>query len=239
MSTQPVAIVATVTAEIAPLARRLKLRPDRALLDGRTVMIDQTDSPAIALVTTGIGAERAVACIGVLIDRMRPSCLYHVGFAGALLPTLRIADVICPVEIINATTGTRYRPTAGIDQRGTLVTVDRSVSTPEQNAQLRQTSHADAVDMESAAVAALCAVHGVPYASVRAISDEANTALPKELAKLVQPDGSVRFTAAIGYVLRHPEHLPALIRLSRASRRAAHALAGHIEQLLQQSTDRA
>ena len=91
--------------------------------------------------------------------------------------------------------------------------------------------------MESAAVAALCAVHAVPYAAVRAISDAADMPLPNDLTRLVEPDGTIRFSSAVGYVLRRPERLPALIRLSRASRRAAHALADYVEQLLQQSTD--
>ena len=59
--------------------------------------------------------------------------------------------------------------------RGEIVTGDRFVSTSPESAALRALLPAAlAVDMESAAVAQVCADYGVPFAAVRTVSDRAD-----------------------------------------------------------------
>jgi len=61
--------------------------------------------------------------------------------------------------------------------RGEILTGDRFVGSAEDSAALRaDLPEALAVDMETAAVAQVCAAYGVPFAAVRTISDRADEA---------------------------------------------------------------
>lgn len=81
--------------------------------------------------------------------------------------------------------------------RGLLVTGDRFVSrTTESEALQRDLPDALAVDMESAAVAQVCADFGVPLAVVRTISDRADDAAPVDFPRFLTQVAS-RYSAAI------------------------------------------
>lgn len=67
-----------------------------------------------------------------------------------------------------------------------------------------------AVDMESAAVARVARMAGVPFAAIRAISDPAERALPSAATHLLRPDGRVRVMALLALLLRGPEAWRAL-----------------------------
>jgi len=56
---------------------------------------------------------------------------------------------------------------------GAVLTGDQAIVTEEKRESLWATWHGDCVDMESAAVAEVCRMNGVPWVIVRAISDSA------------------------------------------------------------------
>ena len=81
--------------------------------------------------------------------------------------------------------------------RGLLVTGDRFVSrSAESEALRRELPEALAVDMESAAVAQVCADFGVPLAVVRTISDRADDAAHVDFPRFLTQVAS-RYSAAI------------------------------------------
>lgn len=81
--------------------------------------------------------------------------------------------------------------------RGLLATGDRFVSrTADSEALQRELSDALAVDMESAAVAQVCADFGVPLAVVRTISDRADDAAHVDFPRFLTQVAS-RYSAAI------------------------------------------
>lgn len=81
--------------------------------------------------------------------------------------------------------------------RGLLLTGDRFVSrTAESEALQRELPDALAVDMESAAVAQVCADFGVPLAVVRTISDRADDAAHVDFPRFLTQVAS-RYSAAI------------------------------------------
>ena len=57
---------------------------------------------------------------------------------------------------------------------GVIATGDQFVNQPARTAWIRETFHAAAVEMEGAAVAHACLLHGVPCGVLRSISDGAN-----------------------------------------------------------------
>lgn len=100
-----------------------------------------------------------------------------------------------------ATLGAEAIETFGLQSscvhRGLLVTGDRFVSrTTESEALQRELPDALAVDMESAAVAQVCADFGVPLAVVRTISDRADDAAHVDFPRFLTQVAS-RYSAAI------------------------------------------
>jgi hypothetical protein len=83
---------------------------------------------------------------------------------------------------------------------------------------------ASAVDMETAAVAAVCEQHGTPYAVFRSISDYATDGtVDAAVGAMARPDGSSDMGAAVRYMVRRPWKIPGLMRLGRGSMAAARA----------------
>ncbi|NIM39707.1 MAG: 5'-methylthioadenosine/adenosylhomocysteine nucleosidase [Hydrogenophaga sp.] len=106
--------------------------------------------------------------------------------------TLREAPAALGAEVVQAfgLQGSRVH-------RGLLVTGDRFVSrTAESEALQRDLPDALAVDMESAAVAQVCADFGVPLAVVRTISDRADDAAHVDFPRFLTQVAS-RYSAAI------------------------------------------
>ena len=61
----------------------------------------------IVVVCGGIGAEPARRAAEAVIALYRPALVQSVGFAGALDATLRVGDIFCPAEVIDARDGSR------------------------------------------------------------------------------------------------------------------------------------
>jgi adenosylhomocysteine nucleosidase len=73
-----------------------------------------------------------------------------------------------------------------------------------------------AVDMETAAIGAVCVARGVPWSVYRAISDRAgDPEVDAELLGMTRPDGTASPAAVLRFVARHPRRIPKLVRLGR------------------------
>lgn len=104
------------------------------------------------------------------------------------------------------------------------MTVDRIVQSARVKAELAA-SGAEAVDMESAAVAAVAAEYGARFYCLRVISDAANADLPLDFNRAVRRDGSLSVrNLALQAVLR-PAAWKGLLDLRRNANVAAAALA--------------
>jgi len=180
---------------------------------------------------TGIGPAAARQAAARVIEDDRPDILVFAGFCGALRPTLRVGDVVVPETVLDE--AGRQWPCAILDsdRGGRLLTCGRLVATPDEKRHLAERFSADVVDMESAAVAELCANRGVPFAAVRAVSDTAGTALSPRLADLLS-GGSVSPVKAGWAVLRQPSLLGEFRRLARDTKTAAEKLADTLREVL-------
>jgi len=69
---------------------------------------------------------------------------------------------------------------------GKLVSGDSFIASSEKRKWLRETFHADAVDMVSAGIARVCEANGVPYVIIRAVSDNADESASADFAAFVQ-----------------------------------------------------
>lgn len=84
--------------------------------------------------------------------------------------------------------------------RGGLASGDRFVTNQDFSALLRRTSSADAIDMESAAVAQVCEMHCVPFAAIRIVSDVSDGKGEMQYLKAVESP-SARYKAVISAIV--------------------------------------
>jgi hypothetical protein len=95
---------------------------------------------------------------------------------------------------------------------------------------LRNETGADAVEMESAAIHAVCAERGIPCATVRVISDTAAEDLPLDFNALAKPDKNLDFGRLAWAIARSPGKIGALMQLQRKTKFAAEQLAAVLKE---------
>lgn len=124
----------------------------------------------------------------------------------------------------------------GVVHRGLVCSVPAPVREPIDKAEMRRRTGAVAVDMESAAVAAVAARAGLRFAVVRVIVDAADQVVPAAaLAGLDGPDTRPLRVAA--GLLESPAQLLPLLRLAASARRARRALAECARRLEREFAD--
>ncbi len=171
--------------------------------------------PHVSIHVTGVGRPRARAAAEQLLHTSTPGLVVAAGFCGALVPELRVGDVVTSPRI---------------------VTVDHLVGDPAEKRRLAAETGADAVDMESAAVAEACAGRGVSFLAVRAVSDTVDTALSPDMVRLLS-GGRVSVWRAVRALARKPALLGEFRRLARDTRFAAQNLADELMELFSRDAE--
>ena len=168
------------------------------------------DLKHVSIHVSGVGRACAREAAERLLSDSQPGLVIAAGFCGALAPALRVGDVVTSPRIL---------------------TVDHLVSDPAEKRRLAELHGADAVDMESAAVAEVCAARGVAFLAVRAVSDALDTALSPELVRLLA-GGNVSVWRAIRALVCKPALLGEFRRLARDTKIAARTLADELVRIL-------
>jgi adenosylhomocysteine nucleosidase len=216
------AIVAALEREVRPLIRNWRVREQDA--GGRRFRFFEKDD--IVLVCGGIGAESARRAAEAVIAFYAPKMVCSAGFAGALDPGLRVADIIQPRRVVNAGDGSSVKLNRG---EGVLVTFG-AIASPAQKTKLRDSFGAQAVDMEAAAVARAAEARGVGFAVVKVISDKFDFSFPA-MERFVDSNGRFlegRFAAFAGL---RPWLWPQVLRMARNSGRASRALCDWLRRI--------
>jgi adenosylhomocysteine nucleosidase len=105
------------------------------------------------------------------------------------------------------------------------------VVTAVEKATLFAATDADAVDLESGAVARVALAHGVPFAVLRAVADPAARNLPPAALIALDGGGRIGFLRVLGSVIGNPGQVPGLLALARDAAAARRALAGRVRTL--------
>jgi adenosylhomocysteine nucleosidase len=108
---------------------------------------------------------------------------------------------------------------------GRLLSVGQIVRTVAEKQQLAEQTGALAVDMESLAVARMCAESRTRFLAVRAISDDLSADLPGEVLSVFGGTGTLRAGAIAGAVWRRPGSIKLLWQLREQAHHAAERLA--------------
>lgn len=168
--------------------------------------------------------------------------LASCGLAGGLSNQLGPGALLVPSLVIDASTGKeldtdppwRESLVACLDEAhgGRLVSTACAASTTTAKAKLHGRFDADAVDMESAAVATVARRHRLPYVALRVIVDAADTALPRSaLVALDHATGRVRPLKLATTLARHPGDMAALLKLAPCNRLALRRLRAACQRL--------
>ena len=184
------------------------------------------------LVVSGIGFAAASAAARALA--MAPvSALMTFGLAGGLDPTLEAGTVVLPDQVISSS-GAHFatcrswcaRLAAEVGSTrwavgGKLLSSALPLDSPSKKKAAFEEAGAVAVDMESAAVAAIAAAHQLPFVALRVIVDTASDGLPRSVV-LASQAGKLR----IGRLLAglSPGEIAALVGLARRYRVAIRSL---------------
>lgn len=189
--------------------------------------------PGVRLWVSGIGPARAAHAAEAAL-RADARALLVCGLAGGLEPGLKAGALVLAEAVADAADGSRWDTDAAWRRHalarlpdahaGTLVSQRTPVCSVADKARLRERFGALAVDMESAAVAAVAARHRVPFLAVRSIVDPASLALPCAATEALDDAGRLQPLALLRAILYHPGELPDLGRLAVCNRRALHSL---------------
>ena len=201
-----IGFVTAMAAEAATLGRRVRLVPEWP-----------------RVVCGGVGPAAATAAANSLVTQ-GAELLVSWGVAGGLEAELRAGNLILYTSVIDAATETEYHCDPrwieqtkaclhhlGIRERIGLA-VSAPVTTSHEKAALNRRYRCAAVDMESAAIAAVARTHGLGFAGLRVITDPATTSLTAIALVALGPSNhsTWRVVAALG---RRPWALPELLRL--------------------------
>lgn len=182
----------------------------------------------------GMGLEAAAAAAATLAQS-GVAALAMFGVAGGLDPALASGALLVAAAVVDAG-GEHYSCDEAWRARlarrlgsvpisdGVLLTVSAPLLSPADKAAARQRSGAAAVDMESAAVAAVARREGLPFLALRAIADGAADSLPAALAAAVDSWGRPKALGVAGALLARPRLIARLPHLASTMNLATRTL---------------
>ncbi|MEL0107961.1 MAG: hypothetical protein ACO3MW_09565 [Rhodospirillales bacterium] len=170
------------------------------------------ERPAVRI--AGASAQRAREAAQALVSS---GCdgLVSLGLSGALDPHQKPGDIVVPDTVLNDD-GRRFitdklwrdslvavLSASMTVSRGTLAGSNEPLLTVEQKIACRLSSGAEAVDMESHAIAEVADKHGIPFVALRVIADSHLLEIPAWTMKGIQENGQVHEGQIfIGFLIR-------------------------------------
>jgi len=207
-------IVAALPAEArclansAPEAGALTRISDHAMLRLSGVGQDGARSAAEALLQEGATSLLSWGCAGALDPTVKP---------GSLMLPRRIIASSPPPDLFEVDTGWHQRLYQRLSSHltvntGPLTSSPSILSNSAGKAALHNATGAMAVDMESAALAAMARSRRIPFMVVRAIADAVGTVIPEDLSVAMSRRGQISAMHQLTLLLR-PWLWPVLTRL--------------------------
>lgn len=195
-----IGILVAMSVEHRQLARLMEEKTEQRE-EGLTFTVGRIGAHEVVLLQCGIGKVNAAIGATLLIRRFGPQCVVSTGCAGGIDPKLRVMDVVvsrtlayhdvdCGVglgcepgqvqglplyfqgDATMVGTALGLKPEGTRIHAGLILTGDQFITRRETLDRIKQQfPDGLAVDMESAAIAQVCYLMGVPFVSFRIVSD--------------------------------------------------------------------
>lgn len=215
-----VVIIAAMEREMAPLVRAWK----RGTLSAAGKTFTLFESNGVLAVIAGIGCRNAELAARAVVQQYRPALLISAGLAGALIRSLKAGSVFTPSVVVDAADGAEYRCVAdGNHVSGGILVSSGEIADAEAKQELVTRFHGLVVDMEAAGVAKVAQQEQIGFRCVKAISDEADFAMPP-MARFIAADGSFQGGRFAVWAAVRPWQWARVAALAANSRRATAAL---------------
>ena len=203
--------------EMPPLlltfAVKEELRPFQKLIGARS---------DLRVLLTGIGQRNAEKAIRRALSEQSPKLVLTCGFAGGLNPELTVGTVIFSDDedfrLSPALLAAGARPAK-------FHCAERVAVTTAKKCALRQSTRADAVEMESGVIRAICREHKIPSATVRVISDATHEDLPLDFNLLMDAGQNLSYGKLAVALAASPGKISELLKLQKQTKAAAEKLA--------------
>ena len=244
-----IAILVAVRQELRPILRRADanhlVRQEHLDFHEGTLA-----GQPVALLALGIGKECARIAAEMTIRCYRPDLIISAGFGGGLQSHVQDGDIVVGTEILElrkdqgtevacdlmhtVTYPTRINGNGTPEMRvhyGKIITADDMVLRAVDKTRIGKTTGALAVDMETSAVAAVCAVRKIDFLAVRCITDNNHEDLPREFNDFFVL-GQLRAKRVLSSCVRDPRVLGDLARLGYRAKRSGESLARFLEVAL-------
>ncbi len=244
-----IAILVAVRQELRPILHRAKanhvVRQEHLDFHEGTLA-----GQPVALLALGIGKECARIAAEMTIHCYRPDLVISAGFGGGLQRDVRDGDIVVGTEILelrkdrgsDVTCDSLHTPVypARINGNGAgeirvhygkIITTDEMVLRADNKMRIGKATGALAVDMETSAVAAVCASRQIDFLAVRCITDNDDEDLPREFNDYFVL-GQLRAKRVFSSCVRDPRVLGDLVRLGYRAKHSGKKLAHFLEVAL-------
>lgn len=197
-----IGIMGAMQEEVEPLLKALDSY-ETEQIGNNAFHIGTYKGKKVVVAYSRIGKVNSAVTTTVMIERFGINKLLFTGVAGALNPTLKIGDILYATKLVQhdvditafghkmgfiPETGDFFATDQALNAlaekvakesgikltNGVIATGDQFVANEETKNLIVQHFNADAVEMEGASVACVCASLGVPFFVLRAISDAAD-----------------------------------------------------------------
>jgi adenosylhomocysteine nucleosidase len=209
--------------EAAPLLK-LCTQKETFWIDGLRCTLGNLGDRPVLVALIGMGSRTAGKNAETIFDYFRPKAFTLAGYGGALIPALKVGQVVVSNNYSSDDVVPFLRLLSGFDF-ASFATIDEVVGTPAERDRVARRTQGQVAEMETEAVAAAALPREVPFIALRVISDDYAHTLPVRAlsAGFDAERGAPRPFRLLGYLALHWGDVVPFVRfvrnLSRARRR--------------------
>ena len=183
----------------------------------------------VQILLTGMGSANAEKTLQSFLTKKLPRLVVSAGFAGGLKPGLSTGTVLFEIQGDKPAFRTALAAAGAVP--ATFHFAQRVATLSSEKRRLRESTGADAVEMESYVISRICADRQVPSVTVRVVLDTLEEDLPLDFNQLLTPDHRLDGRKLAIALLRSPGKIRSLLRLQKQSDLCAQRLAQVLAQV--------